>query len=136
MLVMQNITFIPYKWGGDDPMGGFDCSGGIQELLASVGLDPKGDQTAQALYNYFSSPDLGCEPPSVEFGDLIFFGNKRVTHVAMAVTKTIMFEFGGGGSKTINKEQAAKHNAYGRFRAISNRRDYIKAIRIKDLEEK
>ena len=43
----------PYLWGGEGPEG-YDCSGFIQEVLSCIGLDPKGDQTAQGLYNYFS----------------------------------------------------------------------------------
>ena len=132
--VIRRLLLIPYKWGGDDPMGGFDCSGGIQEILASVGLDPKGDQTADALMKYFNRPYLGRVVSDIDFGDLIFFGREdRATHVGIAINPTTMFEFGGGGSKTIDAVQAEKHNAYGRIRPISNRRDFLKAIRIEGL---
>ena len=46
-----SFTKIPYRWAGDDPMAGFDCSGYLQEVLASVGMDPRGDQTSQALHD-------------------------------------------------------------------------------------
>ena len=56
---MQTLTnyaksFIgkPYSWAGETPMGGFDCSGLVQTILRSVGLDPAGDQSAQALMDY------------------------------------------------------------------------------------
>src|SRR4030042_825630 len=42
---------LPYRWGGDDPIKGFDCSGLIVELLQGVGLLPHGtDLTASGLY--------------------------------------------------------------------------------------
>lgn len=133
--VIQKMLFIPYKWGGDDPMGGFDCSGGIQEILDSVGIDPIGDQTADMLMKHFSISDMGEEITSIEFGDLVFFGRgEKATHIGISVSQTIMFEFGGGGSKTIDKETAEKHNAYGRFRRIRGRNDFKKAIRLIDLQ--
>jgi hypothetical protein len=42
---------LPYRWGGDDPIQGFDCSGLIVEVLQAVGLLPHGsDLTANGLY--------------------------------------------------------------------------------------
>ena len=54
LMIQYSKTFIgkPYRWGGEGVLG-FDCSGFIQEVLSCVGFDPKGDQTAQGLYNYF-----------------------------------------------------------------------------------
>ena len=42
----------PYVWGANGG-GAFDCSGYVQEVLSCIGLDPKGDQTAQKLYDFF-----------------------------------------------------------------------------------
>ena len=134
--VIRKMLFIQYKWGGDDPMTGFDCSGGVQEILSSVGLDPNGDQTAAALYEHFIRDEIGYEPDSVNFGDLIFFGRKSISHVAFALNKKEMFEFAGGGSKTNTEDDAAAHNAYGRIRPISSRRDYRSAVRILSLEKR
>ena len=50
----------PYIWGGDGTkkyFGGLDCSGLIQLIFEPVGLDPKGDQTAQAFYNYYKNKE-------------------------------------------------------------------------------
>jgi cell wall-associated NlpC family hydrolase len=135
---MQGLLYRPYKWGGDDPMGGFDCSGGIQELLASIGIDPKGDQTAQALYNHFDleidNHWIGDSYASIyrSFGHLLFFGkgNDKITHVSMAINHRSMFEFAGGGSKTNTIDDAIRHNAYARIRAIDSRKDFISAIGI------
>jgi cell wall-associated NlpC family hydrolase len=55
LLIQYAMSFIgvPYRWGGSNPITGFDCSGLVQEILKSVYMDPPGDQTAEALYQYF-----------------------------------------------------------------------------------
>lgn len=130
MLILYALQFIgrPYRWGGDDPMAGFDCSGFVQELLASVGEDPPGDQTAQSLYGHFNSLPHDKIPRA---GTLLFFGSslQSISHVAMAIDGFRMIEAGGGGSKTVNEAEAIRQNAYIRVRAISNRKDLVAAIR-------
>lgn len=126
---------IPYKWGGDDTIEGFDCSGFAQELLASVGIDPVGDQTAQALFEHFKDKSVTGKHNTHDVGALIFFGKNlnRITHVGIAISDDTMIEAGGGGSKTTNSKAAADHNAYIRVRSISNRSDYLAALLPRDL---
>ena len=115
---------LPYKWGGDDPIQGFDCSGLVQELLAIFGMDPKGDQTAQALYNYFK--DNSNEGPR-DVGTLVFFGRSkdRISHVGLMLSEHSMIEAGGGGSKTNTEQDAINQNAYVRIRPFNNRKDIV-----------
>lgn len=122
---------IPYKWGGNNPLTGFDCSGLTQELLSYFGMDPAGDQTANDLYQHFqmygqkSKPDLGV---------LLFFGTTfRVIHVAMALDDYRMIEAGGGGSNTVDLESAKKQDAFIRVRPISHRKDLVEMIKPKGL---
>jgi len=118
---------VPYKWGGDDPIHGFDCSGGVQEILAAFGCDPKGDQTSDALYRHFKKDGAGHT--HLDTGAICFYGREsRITHVGIALNPNVMFEFGGGGSKTTDKESAAVHNAYGRIRPVRRRSDLVTAI--------
>lgn len=129
---MMNLMWgTAYRWGGDDPLAGFDCSGGVIEILRSVGvLKGQGDLTAQGLHDLFSKPehgvviDINATPGA---GCLIFYGasSKQISHVGMSFNGVIMFEFGGGDSKTVNLENAIRQNAYGRFRPITNRKDLV-----------
>lgn len=118
----------PYTWGGDDSIYGYDCSGFIQELLSSVGMDPPGDQTAQALYNFF---DKNGKYNSYGVGALAFYGKSvtEIIHVAMMVDQWRIIEAGGGGSKTKTKEEAARDNAYVRIRLLKHRPDLVAVIK-------
>lgn len=130
LLVQYALTFcgLPYRWGGDDPIQGFDCSGLVQEILASAGLDPKGDQTAQGLYDYFEKRgSWGIQ----QAGSLVFYGKDafHISHVGFMIDSYRMVEAGGGGSKTNTENDAARQNAYVRVRPIRNRADIVAIIK-------
>lgn len=114
---------VPYRWGGENPITGFDCSGFVQELLRSIGMDPPGDQTAQALFDAFKE----CEAEMISEGCLLFFGksNRQITHVAFALNRYLMIEAGGGGHLTLTEKDAAAQNAFIRMRPITNRSDLV-----------
>lgn len=119
---------LPYIWGGDDPIKGFDCSGLVQEILASVGLDPAGDQNAQTLFNVFEKSAswnrLGC-------GSIAFYGKSvtQITHVAFMVDQYRIIEAGGGGSHTLTVVDATNQNAYIRIRLLHHRGDLVAVLR-------
>lgn len=123
---------LPYKWGGDDPIKGFDCSGLVQELYAMIGADPKGDQTAQGLYDYFK--DKSREGPR-DTGTLVFFGQStsKITHIGMIIEGMVMIEAGGGGSRTQTIEDASSQNAYVRLRPFNQRSDVVAVLMPKIL---
>ena len=118
----------PYLWGGEGPEG-YDCSGFIQEVLSCIGLDPKGDQTAQGLYNYFSRKGLGN---GIGPGSLLFWGKAidRVTHVSLAIDFSQHIEAGGGGREINNLRKARTSGAMIRIRPINKRKDLLEAIKI------
>lgn len=131
-LVDYALSFVglPYRWGGDDPILGFDCSGFVQEILASVGEDPKGDQNAHSLFLHFKRYGTIQKGNISGEGDLAFFGTQsRVTHIAFCIDKYRMVEAGGGGSLIRTREDAEIKNAYVRVRPIDTRFDLVSIIR-------
>jgi cell wall-associated NlpC family hydrolase len=106
---------LPYRWGGDDPMEGFDCSGFCIEVLKSVGLLPKeGDWRARDLWNHFEdrpalTPQAGC---------LVFYGDPP-HHVEFAITKMLSMGASGGGRASTSEEAASMQNAYVKVRPIN-----------------
>lgn len=100
-----------YKWGGDDPSG-FDCSGFVIELLKSIGLFPrKEDTTARGLSSIFQKvgkPQEGC---------LVFYGNP-ISHVEYCFDSNLSIGASGGGSSTTTLAKAIKQNAFIKMRPI------------------
>jgi len=135
MLVDYGLKFLgtPYRWGGNSVLTGLDCSGFVQEVLASVGKDPRGDQTAQGLFNKLLTK-TNYSPKNPGRNDLLFFGSDSscITHVAIALGPTQMLEAGGGDSTTTNIEKAGERRAMVRVRPI--RKDLIGILSI-DIRE-
>lgn len=126
----MQMVGLPYRWGGDDPIKGFDCSGLAQELLAALNMDPPGDQSAQALYDYFSRPGFNVEARVLGCGSLCFYGKdlKSITHVAIMLNETTIIEAGAGGSTTHTIDDAEKQNAYVRLRRFDRRKDLVAVV--------
>ena len=114
-----SLLWTPYLWGGDDPSG-LDCSGFMIELLKSVGKLPyQYDNTAQGLYNKFN---ISTTPRA---GDLVFWksDSSKVVHVEMVYDIDLHLSIGaaGGGSSTLDENDAWEHNAYIRIRPWKGR---------------
>lgn len=112
-----------YKWGGDDPSG-FDCSGLCIEILKSVGLFPRTqDTTAQGLFNKYRSAET-----AVPFeGCLVLYQNKarKIIHVEYCLDSEFTIGASGGGSRTKTEADAIRDNAYIKIRPINERRGPI-----------
>lgn len=120
----MSFVGLPYKWGGENPISGFDCSGLVQEILRSVGMDPSGDQTAQSLFEYFvksSYRDQFCE------GSLAFYGQSitKIIHVAFMIDVNRVIEAGRGGSKVLTRHDADIECAFVRIRPVKHRPDFL-----------
>lgn len=117
---------LPYLWGGDDPVAGFDCSGLALELLWSQGIGPKHDTTAHDLEGFLLQKGYPVAP---QFGAFAFYGRKdRRTHVAFCLSQGLILEAGGGGSRTTDKASAIQQNAYVRIRPLKHRNDLQSVI--------
>jgi cell wall-associated NlpC family hydrolase len=73
----------PYRWGGNTPAGGFDCSGLVTYIyLTSTGMRlPRTSQEMAAL----DKPKI--REDELASGDLVFFGRSHITHVGVYVGK-------------------------------------------------
>jgi len=130
-MYFQSCLNIPYKWGGNNPIQGYDCSGFVQEALATINLDPIGDQTSHSLYDIFKHSTEGTLVKKANFGHLLFFGErKKIRHVAIALNAHTMIEAGGGGSRVTSHNDAIEHNAFVRIRPILRRNDLVAIIKI------
>lgn len=107
-----------YRWGGDSPLVGFDCSGLMVEMLKATGRLPRdGDWTAADLANRF--PVTAVLKPGV----LVFWNRgSSIGHVEMvyAVHADTVLTLGasGGGSKTTSDEAAIRDDASVKVRPV------------------
>ena len=128
ILVAQSMLNTPYLWGGNSPLIGVDCSGFVQAVLSSVGIDPPGDQTSQGLYNSLSKKGWASR---LGKGSILFFGKSRteLSHTAIAIDDTLMIEAAGGNSKTKTLADAIKADARVKISMIKRRSDLIAVLR-------
>ena len=72
----------PYRWGGNTPESGFDCSGLVTYVFADM-LDLRLPRTSRELAR-IQGPKIA--PDHLTTGDLVFFGkNEDVWHVGIYV---------------------------------------------------
>ena len=110
---------LPYIWGGNDPVAGFDCSGMQVEILQSVGKLPDGDWSASMLWDRFAAYEEFKPDP----GALVFWENSRghIRHVEMCIGDRLSIGASGGGRHVRTREDAILHNAFVRVRPIEGR---------------
>jgi len=111
---------LPYVWGGDDPVQGFDCSGFVIEILKSVGVLPReGDWTADGLWRRFRDKEV----PSPTLGCLVFWFNieGRAVHVEFCLDDKLAIGASGGGRNVKTMQDAVRQNAYIKIRPILSR---------------
>lgn len=71
----------PYRWGGNSPDGGFDCSGLVGYVFRTIGIDlPRVSRAMADQGTKVDSRDALAE------GDLVFFGRRgHVDHVGIYI---------------------------------------------------
>ena len=118
---------VPYKWGGENPISGIDCSGLVQEIAMCLGIDPVGDQTAQALFDYFETTGVVGKRG---LGAFAFYGQSRnhITHVVFMLNDFQCIGANGGGSKVVDRASADNANAFVKIRPVNYRSDLIDTI--------
>jgi peptidoglycan DL-endopeptidase CwlO len=86
-----SVIGVPYKWGGDDPQEGFDCSGMTMWSWAQAGVSLPHSSAAQ----YAATPRVSKD--SLQPGDLLFFYSP-ISHVGMYVGNNQMIHATHPGS--------------------------------------
>lgn len=126
--LMRQIN-TPYRWGGDDPILGFDCSGFAVEFLKTMGMLPEGaDYNAQGLFDYFKDRS---DWNRYTLGALVFYGKSldAITHMGIGVDRYRVVTVSGGGSSTNSVEKAAEQNAFTKMRLYTYRKDLVAVLR-------
>jgi len=127
---------LPYRWGGDDPGDGFDCSGMVVECLKTIGkMKSKEDTTANGLFLKYEK-SVVAHPKR---GDLLFWinGKGKAIHVAICENERYCITADGGGSKTLTEQDAIDQNAFIKRRRISHRKQYPRIVDIfRNTEDK
>jgi cell wall-associated NlpC family hydrolase len=83
-VLMRAISLVgtPYRWGGDTPAGGFDCSGLVNYVYRDM-LDLRLPRTSRQLADW-QGPRI--PPERLAPADLVFFGDQgQVSHVGIYV---------------------------------------------------
>lgn len=83
-MLMRAISLvgIPYRYGGNTPEGGFDCSGLVGYVFRDM-LDLRLPRTTRELAK-LQGPKI--DPARLASGDLVFFGDAgTVSHVGIYV---------------------------------------------------
>lgn len=119
---------VPYKWGGSNPIDGFDCSGYVQWILRGCGIAPPKDMTAQQLYDFYQG---NAEQNTFKIGSLAFYGQSvvKITHVGMMLDPYRVIEAAGGNHLTLTRDDAARQNASVRVSILHYRPDLVTVIK-------
>ncbi|MED1569681.1 MULTISPECIES: C40 family peptidase [Bacillus cereus group] len=115
---MKKYDGTPYKYGGNSPQTGFDCSGLMQWGYGTQGI--KLPRTSQDQY----TSTTRIERKALQPGDLVFFkgtvpGKSGITHVGMYISDNKFYNASnsGVGEASLNSTYWSKYIAgYGRVK--------------------
>lgn len=125
--VWESFLNVPYRWGGDDPLEGIDCSGLALEGLKAVGIVPRElDTTAHLLlHQIFADLPVVTDEKKLRAGMLVFWAHPGlpIHHVeivwAAFADRTLTIGASGGGSRTVDRAAAVRDNAFVKIRRVT-----------------
>ena len=126
----NGLLDVPYLWAGDSPARGFDCSGLILWIFQNLEILPRGDITAQGLYDKLQQQGM-IQPllPGIEWnpkpGDLLFYGHEHIPHIAIFIDDDKAISASGGGSNIRTREDAERAYAKVKIHSPAYRRDLV-----------
>jgi len=106
---------IPYRWGGESPRSGFDCSGLTMVVYRLNGLDLP--RSSRQQWKVGRQIDRG----RLQIGDLVFFattGGRRVSHVGIYTGANKFLHAPGRGRQI---QSSSLSNKYYRTRYVGAR---------------
>ena len=115
VLTAERFTGVPYQWGGESSVDGFDCSGLTMVVYQLNGLDLPRTSAAQ----WQAGQPIARE--ELEEGDLVFFatrGGGRVSHVGIYTGAGSFLHAPGRGSRI---QTASLSSAYFQQRYLGAR---------------
>lgn len=122
---IKSFYGVPYRWGGSNPMEGFDCSGFVIEYGQAGDALPGGDWTALGLFTRLKSKGKISNRRRV--GDLVFYGKnvENIYHVEIVISKNQAVGAGNGNRNMTSLKAAMKQGAYIKVRPFLFRKDII-----------
>lgn len=109
-----------YRYGGETPAAGFDCSGFVQYVFGRNGVDLPRTSRQQAT----AGRALPARVDSLKPGDLMLFSSKggRIDHVAIYVGNNRMLHSSAGAGKVVNDDLTTARGKWYLARHVASRR--------------
>lgn len=111
---------VRYRWGGDDPRTGFDCSGYVRYVYARIGVALPRVTRDQAR----AGSPVPLDRSALRPGDLLFFASdgRRIDHVAIYIGDGRIIHAPNSGSHVRHDDLSAPEGRWFRDRLVSARR--------------
>jgi cell wall-associated NlpC family hydrolase len=109
-----------YRYGGDTPGAGFDCSGFVQYVYGRNGIALPRNSRQQATVGRA----LAARVDSLKPGDLMLFSSKgvRIDHVAIYVGNNRMLHSSAGAGKVLYDDLTTARGKWYLKRHVASRR--------------
>ena len=126
---MMQFAGVPYIFGGNNPMTGWDCGALLTEWLKVTGEIPyNADLSAQMIFDKY---ERNSTSGLFTRGAIAFYGSevRKISHVGLLLNSYQMLEAGGGDHTTTTLEEAKKRGAMTRVRLVHYRKDFIVTLK-------